>query len=180
LVSEDRHAYVYHPYLTILSIGLAPETDSPGRPGPSLRHVARWSAQGAALFEHFIGRNQKAFKRQAGIELERLKTFCDADSKNSDTDFLQEMKTVLGTAMDLDDMLMNSRAVFMVRWNESGHSTHALFNADKMEATAYSEKLSPETIVEIEISPMLVKTGNADGCNYDSSMVLVKALVVCR
>ncbi|KAM0296729.1 hypothetical protein ACHAO9_000374 [Fusarium lateritium] len=159
---------------------VAPETDSPGRPGPSLRHVARWSAQGAALFEHFIGRNQKAFKHQAGIELERLKVFCDADSKNPDIDFLQEMKTVLGAAMDLDDMLMNSRAVFRVCWNESGTSTHTFFNADKMEATAYSEKLSPKTIVEIEISPMLVKTGNADGCNYDSSMVLAKALVVCR
>ncbi|KIL94793.1 hypothetical protein FAVG1_01724 [Fusarium avenaceum] len=161
-------------------VGLAPDTDRPGRPGPSLRHVARWSAQGAALFEHFIGRNQKAFKRHASVELERLKAFCDADSKNPDTDFLQEMKTVLGTAMDLDDMLMSSRAVFMVRWNESGQSTHVLFNGDKMEAIAYSEELSPKTIVEIEISPMLVKTGNADGCNYDSSMVLAKALAVCR
>lgn len=82
--------------------------------------------------------------------------------------------------MDLDDMLMSSRAVFMVRWNESGQSTHVLFNGDKMEAIAYSEELSPKTIVEIEISPMLVKTGNADGCNYDSSMVLAKALAVCR
>ncbi|RBR20483.1 hypothetical protein FVER53590_00705 [Fusarium verticillioides] len=35
-------------------IGVAPEGDKPSGRGPTLRHVARWAAQGAAFFGHFF------------------------------------------------------------------------------------------------------------------------------
>ena len=94
----------------------APETVNSKRPSLSVQHVARWSAQGAALLGHFIGRDQRALKCLANNELDKLKSFCDLSSKKPTTDFLQEIKKVVGTALDLDEMLMSSRAIFTVRW----------------------------------------------------------------
>lgn len=158
----------------------APEVDGPKRPSLSARHVARWSAQGAALFGHFFGRDQKALNRLASDEIDKLKSFCILSSKNMTTDFLQDMNTIIGNALDLDEMLLNSRALFTVRWCDNGQSEPLRFDEARMEVTAHDKDLSPQSIIEFEISPMLVKTGNSDGCNYDSYMVLCKASVVCE
>lgn len=48
-----------------------------------------------------------------------------------------------------------------------------------MEAVGYETELSSESIVKMVISPFLYKAGNADGQNYESSMLLIKADVVC-
>ncbi|KAF5653826.1 hypothetical protein F25303_1949 [Fusarium sp. NRRL 25303] len=160
---------------------LTPEIDNPSRPGPTLRHVARWFAQGTALFGHFFGRDQNAFRREARLEVERLKLFCNINADNSGTDFRQEMKAVLETALDLDEMLMGSRAIFMVRWPKDGESkTLQHFDTIQMESLAHTKEPSPKTIIRFFISPMLIKFGNADGNNYDSEMTLSKATVVCE
>ncbi|KAF5693352.1 hypothetical protein FDENT_2091 [Fusarium denticulatum] len=139
---------------------LTPEIDNPSRPGPTLRHVAR---------------------REARLEVERLKLFCKINADNSGTDFRQDMKAVLEAALDLDEMLMGSRAIFLVRWPQDRQSRILQrFDANQMESLAHTKELSPKTIVKIFISPMLIKLGNADGNNYDSEMTLCKATVVCE
>ncbi|KAF5589278.1 uncharacterized protein FSUBG_11190 [Fusarium subglutinans] len=158
----------------------APEIDNPSRPGPTLRNVARWFAQGTALFGHFFGRDQNAFRREARLEVEILKSFCNINADKSGTDFQQEMKAILEAALDLDEMLMSSRAIFLVRWPQDGQSeTLQRFDANQMESLAYTKEPSSKTIVGFFISPALIKIGNADGCNYDSEMTLCKATVVC-
>ncbi|KAF4958617.1 hypothetical protein FGADI_2314 [Fusarium gaditjirri] len=159
----------------------ASEVDNPSRPGPTLRHVARWFAQGTALFGHFFGRDQNAFRRETRLEVERLKLFCNITADKSGTDFYQEMKAILEAALDLDEMLMSSKAIFSVRWPQDGQSeTLQRFDATQMESLAHSSELSSNKIVRFFISPMLIKAGNADGCNYDSEMTLCKAAVVCE
>ncbi|KAF5663105.1 hypothetical protein FHETE_7672 [Fusarium heterosporum] len=161
-------------------IELASVADEPGHSGPSIRHVARWSAQGASLFVHFLGRDSKVFKQLLIDETKKLGSFCKIVSRESETGLLLEMKGILETALDLDDMLMSSKAIFWVHWALVEQSDPAHYIANEMEAVAYSKELTPKTSVKFEVSPMLVKMGNADGCNYGSSMVLSKALVVCE
>lgn len=160
-------------------IELAPEADGPLRSEPTMRHVAKWSAQGIALISHFYGRNKKAPKKQATNALGRLKLFCNIAADTSGTDFLREIKGIMKTALELDEMLMGSLAIWSIQWLRSGQSKSLRYDADKMDAVAYANELSPKTAVVLAISPMLLKTGNANGCNYDSEMVLCKASVVC-
>jgi hypothetical protein len=144
-----------------------------------MRHVAKWSAQGTALLSHFYGRDKRAPKRRASIALDRLKQFCNIAAEKSGTDFLQEMKSIMETALDLDEMLMGSMAILSVYWPGTGQSKGLRYDADGMDAMAHTKELSPKTAVVFTISPMLLKTGNANGCNYDSEMTLCKASVVC-
>lgn len=91
------------------------------------------------------------------------------------------MKAILEAALDLDEMLMSSKAIFLVRWPQDGQSkTLQRFDANQMESLAHTNELSSKTIVRFFISPMLIKIGNADGCNYDSEMTLCKATVACE
>ncbi|KAF5239947.1 hypothetical protein FANTH_9731 [Fusarium anthophilum] len=140
-----------------------------------------WFAQGTALFGHFFGRDQNAFRREARLEVERLKLFCNIAADKSGTDFQQEMKAILEAALDLDEMLMSSRAIFLVRWPQGGQSkTLPRFDAYRMESLAHTNEPSSKAIVKFLISPVLIKIGNADGCNYDSEMILCKATVACE
>ncbi|KAG4294097.1 hypothetical protein FPRO06_00682 [Fusarium proliferatum] len=158
-------------------IGAAPEGDKPSGRGPTLRHVARWAAQGAALFGHFFVRNEQAFRIRAAWEIEGLKAFMAFPKDKPSADLLQEMKAIIDTALELDEMLMNSKAIFTIRRPESDGSKNQRFDATEMEAFIQGKDLSSKTVVEFAISPMLIKMGNADGCNYDSRMVVCKSLV---
>ncbi|KAG7422330.1 hypothetical protein Forpe1208_v000680 [Fusarium oxysporum f. sp. rapae] len=163
------------------SAGFAPEVDNPSRPGPTLRHIARWFAQGTALFGHFFGRDQNAFRHEAHSEVERLKLFCNIDADKSGTDFQQEIKAILEAALDLDEMLMSSRAIFLVRWPQDEQSKILQrFDANQMDSLAHTNELSSKTIVRFFISPMLIKVGNADGFNCDREMTLCKVTVACE
>ncbi|KAF9769154.1 hypothetical protein IL306_013481 [Fusarium sp. DS 682] len=161
-------------------IGLAPEGDKPSGRGPTLRHVARWAAQGAAFLGHFFVRDEQAFRALAAAEIEELKAFCTLPKDKSSAPLLQEMKGIIEAAMELDEMLMNSKAIFTICWPETDSSKKQRFDETKMEAFVHGKDLTSKTVVEFAISPMLMKMGNADGCNYDSQMVVCKASVVCR
>ncbi|RGP68405.1 hypothetical protein FSPOR_5284 [Fusarium sporotrichioides] len=159
-------------------VELAPEADRPSQSGPTMRHVAKWSAQGTSLLNHFYGRDKKAPKMQAIDTLDRLRQFCNIAEEKAGTDFLQEMKGIIETALNLDEMLMGSIAILSIQWPETGQSKSLRYDEHGMDAVAHTKDLSPRTAVAFTISPMLLKTGNANGCNYDSEMVLCKASVV--
>jgi hypothetical protein len=90
------------------------------------------------------------------------------------------MKGIIEAAMELDEMLMSSKAIFTVCWPEINSPKRQRFNTTEMEAFVRGKYLTSKTVVEFAISPLLIKMGNADGCNYDSRMVVCKSLVVCR
>ncbi|KAM6531676.1 hypothetical protein FSOLCH5_001130 [Fusarium solani] len=92
------------------------------------------------------------------------------------------MKAILKSALELDQMLMSSRALFLVRWPDTRQDTSELLAFDEalMEAVAWEREVSPKSVVELIVSPSLVKLGNADGQNYDKHIVLAKGSVVCN
>ncbi|RGP77336.1 hypothetical protein FLONG3_4571 [Fusarium longipes] len=160
-------------------VGIAPESDRPSRSGPTMRHVAKWTAQGTGLLIHFHGRDRKAPSKLASNALDRLEDVCNIAADVSGTDFLQEMKSIMENALDIDEMLMGSMAIFSILWPSTGKQKNLRYDADGMEVVAHTGELSPNTAVAFIISPLLLKMGNADGRNYDSEMILCKASVVC-
>ncbi|KAF4416405.1 hypothetical protein FACUT_12594 [Fusarium acutatum] len=122
-------------------IGAAPEGDKPSGRGPTLRHVARWAAQGAAFFGHFFVRNEQAFRARAAFELEGLKAFLNFPKDKPSADLLQEMKTIIDTALELNEMLMNSKAIFIICRPESDGLKDQRFDTAEMDAFYTGQKL---------------------------------------
>jgi hypothetical protein len=98
----------------------------------------------------------------------------------SKIDFLQGMLDIFENALELDEIFMKSKAFFAIRSHVPAKQEQLRFDANRMEALAYGETLSSQSIVHFIVSPLLKKSGNGDGCNYDDAMVLCKASVVCR
>ena len=151
-----------------------------GLPGPSIHRVARWSIQGASLLGHLSRRDPERLKNIVRRELDEVKDFCNIVLSKSNIDFLQGMLDIFENALELDEIFMKSKAFFAVRSYTLAKQEQLRFDANKMEALAYSETLSSQTIVDFLVSPFLRKSGNSDGCNYEDTMVLCKASVVCR
>lgn len=91
------------------------------------------------------------------------------------------MKGILEGALELDRLIMGSKAIFIVFWgNDLQRTTDRLqYNPETMEVVASNHPISELIPVIFLTSPVLYKVGNADGQNYDNMVVLVKASVVC-
>ncbi|KAF4975289.1 hypothetical protein FZEAL_7902 [Fusarium zealandicum] len=141
-------------------IGFTPATGTPGATTPSLRHAARWFAQGSAFLEHFLGNDKKAFRDLVTTEARRLKSFClvsENSADQADKSIREELKTILELALKLDRMFMGSKALFVVRWPADTHNpTKPLhFNKNMMEALAWDKDLSHQSQVRFAVSPAL-------------------------
>jgi hypothetical protein len=151
---------------------------------PSVQDIARWSSQGSALLNHVVPFDQEAFNRLIAREFNDLRTcFGEAEDGNFrlHMDKWGEMRTILECALDLDRMLTNSKALFTIGWSSDlpGSEGKLLYNDGVMDALAHNPPLSEQSPVQFFTSPILIKCGNADGQNYDQTVVLIKASVVC-
>ncbi|KAK3502988.1 hypothetical protein B0T13DRAFT_534564 [Neurospora crassa] len=102
---------------------------------------------------------------------------------------LRDAAEIIRKAVDIDIQLRKSRAYFplifpgAVRSNQSrffGFSFDAGI-MDKISLGLSSDQLDQTSppIVDLAVSPGLMKRGNADGTNYHSTKILVKMRVVC-
>ncbi|KAF5626265.1 uncharacterized protein FTJAE_9732 [Fusarium tjaetaba] len=132
---------------------------------------------GRSFLWTFFCPQRAGIRTRAAWEIGQLKAFVTFPKDKPSADLLQEMKTIIDAALELDEMLMNSKAIFTVHRPESDGSKNQRFDATRMDAFIQGKDLSSKTVVEFAISPMLIKMGNADGCNYDSCMVVCKSLV---
>ena len=91
---------------------------------------------------------------------------------------------ILRQAMDINVGLIKSRAIFSIvefeglsYTNSSRKLFHYEFFRKEMEIIAGNPESVTGTPVQLVVSPMILKTGNADGEDYDKEMVLIKARV---
>lgn len=129
-------------------------------------------------------KDSTAVKRMVHNEAKCLRPFASnhrfrldrVDKKISD-----QLSDIIGSAIELDEMMMRSKAVFMIHWRDQSQELGSLerWNPKVMEAEAYEQDLSEKSHVKLRVSPTLYKAGTADGQNYDSRMVLAKSAVVC-
>ncbi|KAH7023135.1 hypothetical protein EDB80DRAFT_885754 [Ilyonectria destructans] len=146
--------------------------------------VARWRAQGSALFEELRDNNEKQLNDVISAETRLLRPFWSEKPGSSDRSEVKtwdEMKGILEGALELDRLLMGSKAIFKACWEIYFQKTadRIRYSPDKMDVVASNHPISARSQVTFFTSPVLAKVGNADGQNYDKVAVLVKASVVC-
>ncbi|KAH8737365.1 hypothetical protein BGZ61DRAFT_525510 [Ilyonectria robusta] len=148
------------------------------------QRLARWRAQGSALFEELRDSNEKQLNDVISAETRLLRPFWSEKPGSSDRSEVKtwdEMKGILEGALELDRLLMGSKAIFKACWENSMRKTAnpLRYNPHKMDVVASNHPISARSQVTFFTSPVLFKVGNADGQNYDKVAVLVKASVVC-
>ncbi|KAH6998169.1 hypothetical protein BKA56DRAFT_724651 [Ilyonectria sp. MPI-CAGE-AT-0026] len=148
------------------------------------QRLARWRAQGSALFEELRGSNEKQLNDVITGETRLLRPFWSEKPGSSDRSEVKtwdEMKGILEGALELDRLLMGSKAIFKACWENDFQKTASplRYNPDRMDVVASNHPISARSQVTFFTSPALFKFGNADGQNYDKFAVLVKASVVC-
>ncbi|KAL2213742.1 hypothetical protein CC79DRAFT_1362539 [Sarocladium strictum] len=81
-------------------------------------------------------------------------------------------------ALEMHKMMLSSRAFFETIWVDPGlrHGKKLPFDPSTMESLASSGE--PKYVLWA-LTPILYKTGNADGQHYDQDTVLEKAQVIC-
>ncbi|CVK95017.1 hypothetical protein FPRO06_00840 [Fusarium proliferatum] len=151
----------------------------------SIAHAARWLAQGSDMIGNLWGRDDRGMRRLVLRETKRLRPFYSARLSSTDRcekQVTDQLRDIICTAIDLDKMMMRSKAIFQVHWRDQSqkpYGCHQKWNGDAMNSEASKNALSPKSRVLFFISPILRKVGTADGQRYNSNMVLAKGLVVC-
>ncbi|KPM41604.1 hypothetical protein AK830_g4983 [Neonectria ditissima] len=152
----------------------------------SIQRIAKWRAQGSALLGEIWGDDHdRKLRELTTAETRRLRPFWTAQlgsSDRSENRTWDELKAILECALELDHIMMGSKAHIQILWGNDfwKQNGRPLYNPDFMEAVGWKSTVSSRSSVDFFASPMLEKVGNADGQNYDSQMVLVKANVVCN
>ncbi|SCV31976.1 uncharacterized protein FFB14_03796 [Fusarium fujikuroi] len=149
-----------------------------------IAHAARWLAQGSVMMSNLWGRDDRAMRRLVLAEAKRLRSFHSTPQSTADRcdkKVTDQLRDILDSAIELDQMMMSSKATFVTHWRDRSQSpgTAEMWNEGVMNSEASTNTLSPKSRVLFFISPVLHKFGTADGQRYDSSMVLAKGLVVC-
>ncbi|KAF5235488.1 hypothetical protein FANTH_11712 [Fusarium anthophilum] len=165
-------------------INLVGDSESMLNTETSIAHAARWLAQGSDMFNKLWESDDRLSKRLILAEAKRLRPFYPArlfTTDRCDKQVTDQLRGIIHTAIDLDKMMMRSKAIFKVHWRDQSQKPcgHQVWNEDVMDAEASESVLSTRSRVLFLISPILHKVGTADGQRYDSQMVLAKASVVC-
>jgi hypothetical protein len=94
----------------------------------------------------------------------------------------EQLNEIVQSAIELDKMMMCSKACFMIEWQPPAKKSHSNNRYDKefMESDIHEVEPSSKSRVKFFMSPILLKTGTADGQKYDTTNVLAKASVVCN
>ncbi|KAH7197019.1 uncharacterized protein B0J16DRAFT_390893 [Fusarium flagelliforme] len=150
----------------------------------SIAHITRWLAQGSTMLSEMWEEDANAIKHMVRTEAKRLRPFTsDLQLRTDRTDkkISDQLRDIFNSAIELDRMMMCSRAVFLIEWRDLSQNPGSpqRWNPEVMEAEAWEQDPSQKSRVKLRLSPILYKFGTADGQNYDSRMVLAKSQVVC-
>ncbi|KAH7225706.1 hypothetical protein BKA60DRAFT_631029 [Fusarium oxysporum] len=150
-----------------------------------IAHAARWLAQGSVMMCNLWERDDRGIRRLVLAEAKRLRPFHSTHQSTADRcdrKVVDQLREILGSAIELDQMMMRSKAIFQIHWRDESQSlsTAEMWNEDVMDSEASTKILSPKSRVIFFISPIVYKAGTADGQRYNSRMVLAKASVVCN
>ncbi|RGP65284.1 hypothetical protein FLONG3_9260 [Fusarium longipes] len=99
----------------------------------------------------------------------------------ADQKISEQLKDIFRIAIKLDKIMLTSKAFFECTWHDPWQSPPSiqLFNEVFMTSENHETMLTPKSRVLFFVSPILTKTGTADGQNYGDMMILNKAEVVC-
>ncbi|KAF5665206.1 hypothetical protein FCIRC_10621 [Fusarium circinatum] len=147
-------------------------------------YAVRWLAQGSAMMANLWERDDRSIRRLVLDEAKLLRPFhstFQSVADRCDRKVVDQLRDILALAIELDEMILRSKAIFHVHCGDRSQSLNSatMWNRNVMDSVAFTKTLSPRSRVVFFISPVVYKTGTADGQRYDSQMVLAKASVVC-
>ncbi|KAL3605540.1 hypothetical protein FPOAC2_00487 [Fusarium poae] len=151
---------------------------------PSVPQIAGWLSRGYPIMGKLYGNDSIDVERVVDFETKRLRPFmADHQSKTDRTDDMvsKDLKRIIDFAIELDQGMVGSRAVYEVYWGDRSQEPGSLgrWNPEAMEVDAWNHTISSKSLVLFRISPALYKFGSNDGRGYDSYLVIGKGLVVC-
>ncbi|KAF5582735.1 hypothetical protein FPANT_8407 [Fusarium pseudoanthophilum] len=150
----------------------------------ALAHAARSFSQVSVMFSKLWDDNNELINRVVLWETEVLNPFFLRRSPRTGRTqgrINEQLAEILKSAIELDKMMMYSKAYFMIEWNLPGKKppTKSRYDKDSMESVFQEAELDPKSLVKFFASPILSKSGTADGLKYNIRIVLAKASVVC-
>ncbi|UKZ77422.1 hypothetical protein TrVFT333_005143 [Trichoderma virens FT-333] len=125
--------------------------------------------------------NKKAMNDIIDEVTEQFRPFLP-DSRLERESFKIEIETMITKAAELHSMMMKSKAIFLVEWNGDDDGEQlAPYDPKYMTSVQYVRDAdTSNSFVKFVEAPGLVKIGNADGENFDTSMVLCEASVILQ
>ncbi|KAF4417365.1 hypothetical protein FACUT_12266 [Fusarium acutatum] len=146
-----------------------PNNDDP------VAYAARWLAQGSAMMGNLWERDDRGIRCLVLAETKLLRPFYSTRQSMADRcgrKVTDQLRDILSSAIELDEMMMRSKAIFQVHWQDRSQSLNSatMWNQNVMDSVASKKTLSPRSRVVFFISPVVYKTGTADGQRYDAQM----------
>ncbi|KAM0256668.1 hypothetical protein ACHAQJ_004822 [Trichoderma viride] len=141
-----------------------------------LRIISQMKYRAVADLNEETQLNEEAMNRSIGVATAQLYEFIPAWMRSI---FRVKMKKLIMDAMGLHTTMMKSKAIFLLEWIGDDDGMSLLpYDPKAMESIQNDVNDTPHYVVEFVEAPALVKYGNADGEDFEFSMILCKASVI--
>ncbi|KAM0353558.1 hypothetical protein ACHAPU_001570 [Fusarium lateritium] len=143
----------------------------------SLAHAAQWFSQGSTMFCELWEDDPTIVKDFVKDETRNFMPFLpprQTRANRTDKKVNEQLRDIVRAAIELEKMMLFSKAIWDIRMVRS-----RVFTEKYMESYRDENQPSSKARVRFVISPLLIKTGTADGQNYDHTIILSKSIVVC-
>jgi len=141
-----------------------------------------WRRQGAKLIGKYELRDVENFQKLVATQVRGLEPFMHATDGDEKKALQKCLEEIFVDALKLAHIFRTSQQIFTVsvvpRTYPDGTERHFDSDVMQVENCWSSAKPGPRSKVMLAISPMLTKTGDANGKNFDSFEVLAKPRVV--
>ncbi|KAK6821094.1 hypothetical protein PG987_015494 [Apiospora arundinis] len=129
----------------------------------------------------YLGDGKTAVKSKAELAADLGAMLSNYTSKTKTCEYQTELQIIVQLAVDLAESMAMAKAHYAVRMGTSlyGGKVHGFaFRPGSMESIA--APVRDNEVVELVVSPVLVKCGTSEGVDYDRLNVLEKARVFCK
>ncbi|GKT59673.1 hypothetical protein ColTof4_10895 [Colletotrichum tofieldiae] len=153
-------------------------------PGEYAAELCRWKAESSDMIERIVGGEEWAsvFTKAEFSGFFKLLPKEKQENSTVTQSLFKQLQKVYTNAIELHSIFMKSKACFEVKWVEHFMTRPkvARYYEEWMDVEDSQTELDDKSEVLFDVSPVLLKFGNADGLDYERSVILVKFKVVCN
>ncbi|GJC78775.1 hypothetical protein ColLi_01613 [Colletotrichum liriopes] len=144
----------------------------------------RWKAESSDMIERIVGGEEGAsvFTKAEFSGFFKLLPKEKQENSTVPQSLFKQLQKVYTNAIELHSIFMKSKAYFEVKWVEHfmPRPKVARYQEECMDVEDSQTELDDSSEVLFDVSPVLLKFGNADGLDYERFVILVKFKVVCN
>ncbi|KAK2606148.1 hypothetical protein QQS21_003431 [Conoideocrella luteorostrata] len=153
-----------------------------GNKKSSLGSFCKWFVDGWAICKHSGREVEMILERDCSKIYEFVYREDGGEVSIEPLSIKDSLQDIFNLALELDNMRMSSKAIITVVWPDEILKSRGAkcreYHDTFMEIVDGGEDAPADPEVTMFVTPILLKKGNANGKNYDSELVLVKADVV--